>query len=227
MVSFYDEQEPASRRPISMTSILEFTFISFTSLFVIIDPFGLIPTFLALTAHQPQPERIKTARLASLISYVVLVMTFFCGQWILRIFSISLPAFQIAGGLILLLVGVDMVQARRTSTKVTTEEQQAGLDKEDVAVTPLAMPMLAGPGAITTVILLTTQAETLLRKSILMMNLTVIAVMTYAVLHAVSVKSSIIGVIAMKIMTRLMGLILSAIAVQFILNGIISAKIFG
>jgi multiple antibiotic resistance protein len=210
-----------------MTSMLEFAFISFTSLFVIIDPFGLIPTFLALTSNQSRKERIKTARLASLISYVVLVMTFFCGEWILRIFSISLPAFQIAGGLILLLVGVDMVQARRTSTKVTSEEHQAGLDKDDVAVTPLAMPMLAGPGAMTTVILLTTRAETLLCKSILVMNLTVIAVMTYAVLHAVSVKSSIIGVIAMKIMTRLMGLILSAIAVQFILNGIITAKVFG
>jgi multiple antibiotic resistance protein len=209
-----------------MSHYLEFAFISFTSLFVIIDPIGLIPSFLALTVHHSSAEKISTARLATGLSFTILFLTIWLGQWILRIFSITLPAFEIAGGLILLLVGMDMIQARRTSVKETREEQQEGMTKDDVAVTPLAVPMLAGPGAITTIILLSSRSQTMIHCLILAAILAVIALITYFVLRAVSIQSNLLSVIGMKIMTRLMGLILSAIAVQFIINGITSSKIF-
>ncbi|MFA6599419.1 MAG: NAAT family transporter [Candidatus Omnitrophota bacterium] len=208
------------------TALFEFFFISFTSLFVIIDPIGLIPAFLALTAAHSSLERIRTARFATLLAFLILMLCLFFGSWILRIFSISIPAFEIAGGILLLLVGMDMIQARRPAVKETREEQQEGMAKDDVAVTPLAIPMLAGPGAITTVILLGSRAHTFPEHAVLIVNLVLIALVTYAVLHAVSVKSGLISIIAMRILTRLMGLLLSAMAVQFILNGVTSAGIF-
>ena len=209
-----------------MISTLDFTILSFTSLFVIVDPVGLIPAFLAMTQQNTSQERIHMARLASLITFAILILSFFFGQRLLTMFGITLPAFEIAGGIVLLLVGLDMLQARRTAIKETQEEKAEGITKQDVAITPMAIPMLAGPGAITAVILLTNKAETFTRYAILAGNIVLVSVLTFLILWFVAARSRIFSVIALKITSRLMGLVLTAIAVQFILNGILASNLF-
>jgi len=209
-----------------MMNLLDFAILSFTSLFVIVDPVGLIPTFLAMTHQNTIQERVRMAQLASLITFGILIMSFFFGQRLLSAFGITLPAFEIAGGIVLLLVALDMLQARRTALKETQEETAEGIDKHDVAVTPLAIPMLAGPGAITAVILLAHKAETLSQHVLLAGNIALVSVLTLLILWITATRSKMLSGIALKIMGRLMGLILAAIAIQFILNGILAAHLF-
>jgi multiple antibiotic resistance protein len=209
-----------------MMNLLDFAILSFTSLFVIVDPVGLIPAFLIMTRENTVQDRVRMARLASVITFGILILSFFFGQRLLTVFGITLPAFQIAGGIVLLLVALDMLQARRTAFKETREEKAEGMAKEDVAVTPIAIPMLAGPGAITAVILLSNKAETFTRYVILAAAITLVSAITFLILWTVAVRSTALSTIALKITGRLMGLILAAIAVQFILNGILTARLF-
>ena len=209
-----------------MINSLDFAVLSFTSLFVIVDPVGLIPSFLAMTQKNTTPERIRMAQLASLITFGILILSFFFGQRLLTVFGITLPAFEIAGGIVLLLVAIDMLQARRTAVKETQEEKAEGIDKHDVAITPLGIPMLAGPGAITAVILLSNKAGTFGNRMILAGAIFVVSALTLLILWTVAVRSKMLSTIALKIMGRLMGLILAAIAVQFILNGLLAAHLF-
>ena len=207
-------------------NLLDFAILSFTSLFVIVDPVGLIPAFLVMTQKNTSRERVRMARLASLITFGILILSFLFGQRLLSAFGITLPAFEIAGGIVLLLVALDMLQARRTAIKETQEEKAEGITKDDVAVTPMAIPMLAGPGAITAVILLTNKAETATHHIILAGVILLVSALTFLILGTVAVRAQMLSVIALKIMGRLMGLILAAIAVQFILNGILAARLF-
>lgn len=210
----------------AMMSSLDFAILSFTSLFVIVDPIGLIPSFLAMTRQNTNPERVRMAQLASLVTFGILIMSFFFGQRLLSAFGITLPAFEIAGGIVLLLVALDMLQARRTAIKETQEETAEGIDKHDVAITPLAIPMLAGPGAITAVILLSNKAETFGHHMILAVTIFLVSALTLLILWTIAVRSKMLSTIALKIMGRLMGLILAAIAVQFILNGVLASRLF-
>ena len=209
-----------------MINALDFAILSFTSLFVIVDPVGLIPAFLVMTQKNTNQERVRMAQLASLITFGILILSFLFGQRLLSVFGITLPAFEIAGGLVLLLVALDMLQARRTAIKETQEEKAEGITKDDVAVTPLAIPMLAGLGAITAVILLTNKAETIAHHMILATAIILVSSLTFLILRIVATRAKMISGIALKITGRLMGLILAAIAVQFILNGILAARLF-
>lgn len=197
-----------------------FMILSFWSLFVIVDPIGLVPAFLAMTEESSRGDRIRMAKLASIVTFFVLLLFAVGGNLILKSFSITIPAFEIAGGIILLKIALDMLQARRTALKETPEEQAEGLTKDDIAITPLAVPMLAGPGAITTVVLLAQQSSSFLQTSIVAINIFVVSLITFLVLRTAASKSSIFSAITLKIISRLMGLLLAAIAVQFILNGI-------
>ncbi len=210
----------------AMMNLLDYAILSFASLFVIMDPVGLIPTFLAMTHQNTHPERVRMAWLASVSSFVILILSFFFGQRLLLTFGITLPAFEIAGGIILLIVALDMLQAKRTAVKETQEEKNEGIHKDDVAITPMAIPMLAGPGAITTVILLANKAENLTYHLVLAGNILLVSLLTFLILWFVAVRAHKIGVIALKIVSRLMGLLLSAIAVQFILNGLKASRFF-
>ncbi|MBU9888451.1 MAG: MarC family protein [Candidatus Omnitrophica bacterium] len=203
-----------------MTDLFDFAVLSFASLFVIVDPIGIIPAFLAMTQSNTATERWRMARLASLTTFGILILSFLVGQELLRAFGITLPAFEIAGGIVLLLVALDMLQARPTAIKETQEEKAEGISKEDIAITPLAIPMLAGPGAITAVILLSQKATTFGHQIILAINVFLVSCLTFLVLGLVAFHSQKISVIALKITGRLMGLLLAAIAVQFVLNGL-------
>lgn len=199
---------------------MDFAILCFSSLFAIVDPIGLIPAFLAITPGKSTQDRIRISILASTITFFVLTLFAFCGKWILKVLSVTLPAFEIAGGILLFFIAMDMLNARLTTVRQTREEQDAGADKTDIAITPLAIPMLAGPGAITTVMILASRVSGLGQAITLLGAIFLISVLTFLVFYVVAVKSSLISVILQKIFTRLMGLLLAAIAVQFILNGI-------
>ncbi len=209
-----------------MNELIDFAILAFTSLFVIVDPIGAIPAFLVMTPQNTVEERSRSAAIAALTTLVILILSYAGGQWLFTAFHVTLPAFEIAGGIILLLVGLDMVQARRTSVKETKEEQTEGIQKHEVAVTPLAIPMLAGPGAITAVILLANKATNFSAHLVLAASILLVSALTYIVLRFVAERASVISVIALKIMSRLMGLLLTAIAVQFIINGVKAAQLF-
>ena len=199
---------------------ISFIILSFWSLFAIVDPVGAIPTFLSVTAKDTVKERVRMARIATIVAFFILALFSVGGRWILDAFGVSMPAFQIAGGVVLFKVALDMLQARQTALKETPEEQAEAKDKDDVAVTPLAVPMLAGPGAITAVVLLSTQATNTLYHAIVTFNIFLVSLITFIILRFAATRASLLSGITLKIVARLMGLLLAAIAVQFVLNGI-------
>ena len=204
----------------TLSGLTQFAILSFWSLFVIVDPITVIPVFLAMTRGASQEEQIRMARLASVVACLVLLAFSLAGQRLLRMFGITMPAFQIAGGIVLLIVALDMLQARRTAIKETPEEQAEGMSKADIAVTPLAVPMLAGPGAMTAVVLLSSKAVSFIHYSIVVSNIFLVSLIVFFVLRLAVLRSTILTPITLKILARLMGLLLAAIAVQFILDGI-------
>jgi len=205
-------------------SLFEYTFLAISTLFAIVDPIAVVPTFLAMTPHDTPEQRIKMARLASIVTAGVLLVFAISGKWIFKLLGITLPAFQMAGSVVLLLVALDMVRARRSPVRETLEETEAGLAKEDIAITPLAVPMLAGPGAITTAILLHNQAQGISQRIALYASIVLVAGLCYLILHWSARGARWLSPIALKIGTRIMGLLLAAVAMQFLLNALQALK---
>jgi multiple antibiotic resistance protein len=202
-----------------MTTI-EFTLLAFSSLFVIVDPIAVVPGFLGMTPHDTPAERERMARVASMVMAGVLLTFALSGQLIFRVLGITLPAFQIAGSIVLLLVALDMLRAQRSRTRETPEEQEAATHKVDVAVTPLAIPMLSGPGAISTVVLLRGRAEDVTQTIALCACILGVSASAYLILRISSKGAQWLNPIAMKITTRIMGLLLAAVACQFMINAL-------
>lgn len=201
-------------------SLIEYTLLALSSLFVIVDPIAVVPTFLAITQNDTPRQRIRMARLACVIMVLVLLAFAILGERILTFLGIQLPAFQIAGGLVLLLIALDMLRAQRSRVQETKEETAAAAAKDDIAVTPLAIPMLSGPGAISTAILLNNRAESFMQEVLLCVAILIVGVVTYAVLHLSSHGARWLNPIVMRITTRIMGLLLAAVAFQFIVNAL-------
>lgn len=203
-----------------MQSLSDFILISFISLFVIVDPFGLIPPFLAMTARHSVADRIRIARTASIVACGILLFFLMLGGWLIQAMELKLSSFQIAGGIVLMIIGLDMLQARPSETKATKEEESEAIDKDSIAITPMAVPMLAGPGSITAVLLFSNRATTPVYTAALAVIIISVCLATYATLHYAAVHSARLSQITLKIMTRLMGLFLTVISVQFIMTGI-------
>ena len=199
---------------------VEYALLAFSSLFVIVDPIAVVPAFLAMTPRDSVSQRLRTARVACLVTVGLLTGFALFGQTLLSLLGISLPAVQIAGGLILLLVSLDMLRAQRSTVQETAAETAAGTSKDDLAVTPLAIPMLAGPAAISTVILLETQATTWALRAVLLGCLVLIGLASYSILAIGARSAKWLNPIAEKIIARLMGLLLAALAVQFMVNAL-------
>ena len=200
--------------------LLKYMLISSASLFVIIDPIATVPAFLAMTPKDTPEARMRMARLACIIAGAVLMLFVLTGQVIFKFLGITLPAFKIAGSIVLMLVALDMLRARRSPVKETSEETDAGAEKEDIAITPLAVPMLAGPGAISTSILLHSQSRDIEHTLALLICIVAVCAGSYLVFRlAAKGATRFISPIAMKIIERLMGLLLAAVAIQFAING--------
>ena len=200
--------------------LFEFTLLAISSLFVIVDPIAIVPTFLAMTPEETPAQRIRMARLACVVMVIVLLAFALLGKRILEFLGIQLPAFQIAGGIVLLLVALDMLRAQRSRVQETSEETAAGTIKDDIAITPLAVPMLAGPGAISTAILLHNRAESFMQEVLLCVAILIVAVITYVILHFSAHGARWLNPIVLRITTRIMGLLLAAVAVQFIITAL-------
>ncbi len=198
----------------------EFALFSFGTLFVIVDPVATVPAFIAMTAQHTVAERIRTARLAATTTVGLLATFSLAGQSFFRIIGVSLTALQVAGGLLLLLVSLDMLRAQRSPVQETAAETAAGVGKHDVAITPLAIPMMAGPAAMSSVILLGAQAHGWLQHIILLGAVAAVGLSSYAILALAAKGTRWLSPIAERIMARVMGLLLAALAVQFILNAL-------
>ena len=201
-------------------SLTEYILLAASSLFVIVDPLGTAPAFLAMTPNDTPEQRLRTARVACCTLAVVLLAFSVAGTSVFKVFGITMPAFQIAASLVLLVIALDMLRVQRSRVQETREETRAGIEKPDIAVTPLAIPMLAGPGAISTTLLLQNEARNLPQRLALCGCILAVALASYVILRLAVRGARWLSPIAMSIAVRVMGLLLAAVAVQFALNAI-------
>jgi multiple antibiotic resistance protein len=196
-----------------------FALLCFTSLLAIINPLSAAPMYLALTDGYTAEHRRRTLRNAMLTAFAVLLVFALLGGTIFQLFGITIDAFRIAGGIIFFGIGMDMLQAKRSRVKATEEEEEEGRRKEDVGITPLGIPMITGPGAITTVMVLMTQAADGVRVGIVFGAVVAVLGIAWAVLTAAPRLVRFFGQTGLNVMTRIMGLLVTVIAVQFIVDG--------
>ncbi len=192
----------------------------FTSILFIVDPFAVIPSFLAMTPRDSPAQRRTHARRGAWTCAITLAVFAVGGSLIFKIFGITIGAFKIAGGVLIGLNALDMVQARPSQQRETPVEKAEGIQKDDIGILPLGVPMLAGPGAISTVMVLALGARSPAATATVYVSIVLTSVITYLLLSAATIVERRLGQTGMRILTRLMGLVLSAIAVQFIIDGI-------
>jgi multiple antibiotic resistance protein len=190
------------------------------SVFFLVDPLATIPIFLAMTAGHDRTYRKRMALRAALTCFFVLCAFALAGGLLFRLYGISLPAFQVAGGIILLLIGLDMAQARRSGTKEVPGEAAESAAKADVGIVPLGIPMLAGPGSISNVMVLVGQSKSSGHTAAVFVAVAVTTVVSYMALAGAERVRRLMTETSIHILTRIMGMILTAIAVQFIANGL-------
>ncbi|MCK9274307.1 MAG: MarC family protein [Syntrophales bacterium] len=190
------------------------------SLLIIMDPLGNLPFFLMFTEKNTPSERRKTAAQSSFIACLILILFCLTGDLILQFFRIGLPTFQLAGGFIFFIYALQMLRLIPSVLKTSTEEEKEGIEKENVAMVPLATPLLAGPGAITIVLAWQQKMGDPLRIALLILAIVSSCVIVYLVFYFGQKISGFLGVGGTRVVTRLMGLLLAVIAVQFMVNGL-------
>lgn len=190
------------------------------ALFAIVNPIGSVPIFISATQGWPAEDRERTARTAAVTVFLVLASSIFIGDRILDFFGISIPSFQVGGGILLMLIAISMLQGRISHVRQTPEEAQEVADREVIAVVPLSIPLLAGPGAISSMIIAAQQTGTFWGHVSLVLPITVICLLVWITLRLSVNIAHRLGTIGINIVTRLMGLILAAMAVEFIAHGI-------
>ena len=193
--------------------------VSLSAVFFVVDPIGVVPIFLAITAGDSAEKMRRTALRACLVAGGLLLFFALFGGVIFQVFGVSLAAFRVAGGILLLITALDMLRARPSETRTSHTEQQEGAHKEDVALVPLAMPLLAGPGAIASAMVLMSKGETLTMALPVLAAIVLTFVASYFILRASHLVQRVLKQSGVAILERVMGLILAAIAVQFIADG--------
>ena len=202
-----------------MAELARFALVTFTSVLFLVDPVAVAPAFLAVTEGESAARRRATARRACLGAGAILLAFAIGGRFIFRAFGITLPAFRAAGGAILWLVAMDMLRGNR-STQEGDPELAEGQAKDDVALTPLAVPMLAGPGAISTVMVLGGQARTPAHSAVVYGAIVLTLAITWVTLRVADRLMMRMGQTGIRVVTRIMGLLLAAVAAEFILAGV-------
>jgi multiple antibiotic resistance protein len=193
--------------------------VALSAVFFVVDPIGVVPIFLAITAGDSAEKIRRTALRACLVAGGLLLFFAVFGGVIFQVFGVSLAAFRVAGGILLLITALDMLRARPSETRTSQTEQQEGVVKEDVALVPLAMPLLAGPGAIASAMVLMSKGETLLMAVPVIAAIVLTFVASYFILRASNLVLRVLKQSGVAILERVMGLILAAIAVQFMADG--------
>ncbi|WP_371143040.1 MarC family protein [Burkholderia cepacia] len=193
---------------------------SFISLLALINPIGAVPFFLSLTAQQTDIERRRTIRIASVSVFCVMTVTALLGQQIIDFFGISVGSLEVGGGIIMLLMAINMLNAQIGNTRSTPEERHEAELKDNIAVVPLAIPLLTGPGSISTVIIYTANSRHWYERAGLVAIGAALAFLCFVAMRLAEPIANWIGRTGINIATRLMGLMLSALAVEFIVNGL-------
>jgi len=202
------------------STYVRFSLLALSSIFFLVDPFAAIPSFIAITSGVDPARRRRMAWKAAVTCGIVLITFALAGQFIFRLFGIRLPAFEIAGGLILLLIGIDMLEAKRSPTQESSDETQEAAAREDAGIVPLGIPMLAGPGAISSVMVLVGQAPNHWQMLAILGSIAITALASYGVLSGADRIRRILGETGIRILVRIMGLLLVALAMQFFVNGL-------
>ena len=205
-----------------MRQVIATSLVSLSALFFVVDPLSAVPFFLALTRDDAAGKRRRTARRASMTAGVVLLVFALAGAWIFKALGISLGAFKVAGGVVLLLLALDMIRTQPSKTRITEGELAAGAEKEDVAIVPLGMPLLAGPGSIATAIVLMARARSgpWWHALLVLGAIVVTAAASYLCLAVADRIEAVLGRTGLSIIQRVAGLLLVAIAVQFMVDGL-------
>ncbi len=198
-------------------SVIPYALLCFTSFFTLINPLGTMPVFLSMTIGMTQKERKKIILKATLVSSLIMISFTIFGQYLFQVFGLSTNGFRIAGGIIIMKVGYDMLQAHYTHVKLNEEERNTYID--DISITPLAIPMLCGPGAIANGIVLMEDAETLFKKVLLISIILFVFLLTGCILRASTKLVKWMGDTGNNVMMRLMGLILMVLAVECFVSG--------
>ena len=201
-----------------MEDLLPFALLCFTSFFTLTNPLGTMPVFLTMTNGMNDHERKAIVRRATIVSFITLMVFTFSGQFLFKFFGISSNGFRIDGGFIIFKIGFDMLQARYSNAKLKEEEVKTYAD--DISITPLAIPMLCGPGAIANAIMLMDDASTLSLKGTLIGIIALVYFITFLILQASTRLVRILGETGNNVMMRLMGLILMVIAVECFVSGL-------
>ena len=205
--------------PPELQAWLQFSLVALTSIFFIVDPIATVPAFLAMTANDSTAKRRRMARQAAWTLFGVLTMFALAGSLIFKVFGITLPALKIAGGLLLFLVAIEMLEAKRSGTQEVEEERREGAEKGEIGIAPLGVPMLAGPGAISTAMVLMGQSRYWWQAIPVFIAIAFTALASYYVLAAAERVRTRLGETGIRVLMRLMGLVLASIAVQFVING--------
>jgi len=205
---------------------LSYWLSTFSVIFAIVDPFGYIPIFIAMTAKDSEARRRVMLGKACLTAGIVLTLFTFVGNYILTFFGISIPALQITGGLLLLVIGFEMLKVLPIGEKLSAVEENEGVEKEDISIVPLAIPMLSGPASIATVVVLAAESDHMAPQGYFVIVLAVALTLggTYVVLRSAGKILNYVGVTGLNVVTRIMGLLLCAMAVQFVINGYLAIR---
>lgn len=200
---------------------LKFAVVALSAIFFVIDPLANVPLFLTITANESAAQRQQTAKRAAFATWVILSVFALAGGLIFKAFGISLGAFKVAGGIMLLLMAIDMMRAQPSATRTSPEEQVAGQERQDVAVFPLAIPMLAGPGAIATVMVLMSRAAWMpVRTVFVFASVALTCLVSWLLMRGAATAERFLPKNVLRAFERVMGLLLAAVAVEFIAGGV-------
>jgi multiple antibiotic resistance protein len=196
-----------------------FSLSTATTILFVVDPIAAVPVYLSMTASDSPASRRRIATRASVGSFAILCAFGAAGGAIFQLLHISIGAFRIAGGLLLFLLAVDMLRAQRSRQRTSPEEEAEGIEKSDVSLFPLAIPILAGPGATSAVMVLVSRATQIWQYLVVLGSLVITAVVTYATFRGAASLARLLGQTGLGVIQRVMGLILAATAVQFVVDG--------
>lgn len=191
------------------------------ALFAIVNPIGNLPVFISATDGWSMQDRARTAKTVAITVFIVLAVSAFFGDQILSFFGISIPSFQVGGGILIMQIAISMMHGKHSGAHQTLEEAQTLAEREVIAIVPLSIPLLAGPGAISSMIIAAQQNSSFMGHLSLVVPIFIIAVIIWLVLRLAVSISNQLGSIGINIVTRLMGLILAAMAVEFVAHGLI------
>ena len=197
-----------------------FFFIAFTTLITIVNPIGAIAPFIAVTHGYTRRQQRRLAQKAVFVAGAALVACAAVGSVVFKFYGITLPAVKVAGGILVLLVSIDMLHAKESRTKGTQEETQEAADKESAGIFPLAIPLLTGPGSILSTFMLMDQADSVASQLSVYFSIALVMATTFVVLTQAHHLTRLLGQTGLNVLSRLMGLVLASIAMQFILDGI-------